>query len=514
MRVSRFVALSLTWVLALTAALAAWAASDEGLREELEALYRVAPAPAGVELSPRESRWGVETITVSGDRARINGAPVNDEVMRAWLGEEATLIRRLLDLPPAERRSLFGLPTGDLEGDDRGERRILEAPQEGGPRDEVPERPELSEVPEPPEPPEAPEIAESPWPERGHRTGDQFNLFNDLDIGPEESAREAVAVFGSVRVTGEVRGDVTAVMGSVFVEGRVGGEVVAVNGSVHLGPKAEVLKGVTAVGGTVERAPGATVRGVVTEVPYWGGSARWDHPWPDRGPRWWRFWFHPPGSPWGLFWELFKLACLALLLAITVLVAPRAVERASRVVEAEWWKAGLVGLLAEILFIPVLVLVFVLLAITVVGCILIIPLALVLPFFLICVFLLAYAAPAVCLGRLLSARLGSGWTSPYAHLLLGMVVLEGMGLFGELAHLAGGWAWPPALLFGVLGEIITFAAMTIGFGALLLARSRRSEMPLAPPAAPSPLPEPTPPGPLPAIAVPPMEPPAERGDNP
>jgi hypothetical protein len=268
---------------------------------------------------------------------------------------------------------------------------------------------------------------------------------------------------------------------------------------------------VTSVGGTVSRAPGAQVRGAVTEVPYWG-AGRWDRRW-SGGPSWGRWWFHPWSGFWGLFWSLVKLAGLALLLCVTVLLAPRALERASRVAEASWWKAGLVGLAAEILFLPALALAIVLLCITVVGCLLVIPLLLLLPFFLVGIFLLAYAASAVAIGRWLGSRLGRRW-SPYGQVLLGMVVIQALPLVGEVAYLAGGWTAPLAILFGLLGELIVFVAVTIGIGAIVLGRSRRAEEPPMPRPVSEPMPEAGPPPPslsLPPIAQPPIEPAAGGG---
>ena len=64
----------------------------------------------------------------------------------------------------------------------------------------------------------------------------------------------------------EVSGQVVAVMGSVRIDGEVGDQVVAVLGSVDLGPRAVVRGDVVTVGGRLRKAPGAQVRGAVTEV--------------------------------------------------------------------------------------------------------------------------------------------------------------------------------------------------------------------------------------------------------
>jgi len=273
-----------------------------------------------------------------------------------------------------------------------------------------------------------------------------------------------------------------------------------------------VLKGVTSVGGTVVRVPGAVVRGAVTEVPYWGG-ARWDHPWGDRAPRWWRGWWYPMGNVWGFFWTLIKLGTLALLLAVVVLVAPRAVGRASLLAGTEWLKAGLAGLLAVVLYLPAVVLLCALLVVTIIGC-LVVPLvvvaAVLLPFF---IGLAGYAASALCLGRWLSGRLGWSWTSPVAHVVVGTLALAVLPVTAELIALTGPVLWPMTLLLDGLGFFVGLAATIVGIGALLLARSPRAEVPAAP--APEREEEPEPPAAsgLAPIAVPPLEPAAGAGED-
>lgn len=485
--------------LAALAALPTAAQPDE-LRAEIEAAYRVSPAPQGVTLEPREPSLGIASIQVAGDEVRVNGAKVNEVALRAWLRDEAEPILGLARLSPAERRRLFGL---GLEG--LSEPR-LEAPQPPAPpaaeADDTAEEEQDDEE-------EAAEEASS----RRQRTGDQFALFNSVTVDRDESAREAVAVFGSVTVDGEVRGDVTSVFGSATINGRVEGEVVAVNGWVHLGPEAEVLRDVTSVGGRVERNEGARVRGTVTEVPFGGSSWRDDdrrgHMW--RGPvSGWR-WLDPASGLWSLFWRLTLLGFVAFLLCLTLLVAPRAVERSAERVRQSWWKAGLVGFLALLLFIPFCLLAAILLVITIIGIALIPILALVLPFAILAVWLVGYAATSLELGRWLARKLGWGVTSPYAHLLFGFVLLELVRFAGGLGVAAGGFSVGLGLVFLTLGGIIRLAATSVGIGAVLLSRYGRYLEGTATPVVPAPVPAPmaAPAQLLPAVAVPPIEPAAE-----
>jgi hypothetical protein len=451
-----------------------------------------------------------------GDEVRVNGAKVKEVALRAWLQADAEPILEIAALSPAARRRLFDLGLGGLSEP------VLETPGR------------QLEAPDPPEPPDPPatdpeaadeaeaadeeEASDSPSPY--HRTSSQFAVFNSVTVDRDESAREAVAVFGSVTVDGEVRGDVTSVFGSVWIDGRVEGEVVAVNGWVHLGPNAEVLRDVTSVGGGVERNPGARVRGSVTEVPFGGVSWRDDegrgHMW--RGPFSGRQWLDPASGLWSLFWRLTLFGFIAFLLCLTLLVAPRAVERSAERVRQSWLKAGLVGFLALLLFIPFCLLAALLLVITIIGIALIPILALVLPFAILAVWLVGYAATSLELGRWLGRKLGWAWTSPYAHLLVGFALLELVRFAGGLGMAAGGFAAGLGLLFLTLGSIIRWIASAVGIGAVLLSRYGRYLEGSATPVVPVVPPGPPPPAHavapqlLPPVAVPPIEP--EAGDEP
>lgn len=474
--------LLLTLLLAVAGAAAQAQAPD--LEAAIETIYTVTAAPGGIALEPLEPRYGVESITLAGDTIRVNGAKVTAEVLRAWVGEQdADLLLQLAELSPAEQRRLFGLDPAGLaeeqpveEPEGAGELEAQEAPEVEAPEVEAPELEapgvEAPAPPSPPTPPSPPRPVERP---AVYRTGSQFTMFNDLTVSAEESAQEAVAVFGSVRVEGDVRGDVSAIFGSVWVDGRVDGEVVSVFGSVYLGSEAEVLRGATAVGGEVEQEQGAIVRGAVTEVPL-AGMPRVDHEWPDRtwhwrGPSWT---YHGGwGGVWSLFWRLINLAVLALFLCLTVLLAPRVVARVAERSAGEWWKAGIAGLLALLLYVPAVLLICLVLIITIIGCALVPFVAIAAVLLPLVAFLVGYAGISVCVGRWLTDRFGWGWTSPYAQLLAGFALLEVLRFVGGLATLAGGGIAPFGWMLLGMGNVVRFVAILIGIGAWLLNRFER-----------------------------------------
>ena len=75
-------------------------------------------------------------------------------------------------------------------------------------------------------------------------------LFSDAEVGAGERVDgDVVAVFGSVRIAGEVTGDVVAVLGSIDLE-----------------PSARVRGDAVAVGGALREEPGARIEGQTVQV--------------------------------------------------------------------------------------------------------------------------------------------------------------------------------------------------------------------------------------------------------
>ncbi|MEZ5333000.1 MAG: polymer-forming cytoskeletal protein [Thermoanaerobaculia bacterium] len=271
-----------------------------------------------------------------------------------------------------------------------------------------------------------------------------------------------------MRVDGKVDGDAVALGGPVTIDGEVTGDVSSVGGSVHLESHADVHGDVVSVGGQVTRDPGAHVGGRIEEVPFrWHVSGDWKDAWLDGRDYSFDFspWHHWMRVGWRVFWVLF----VALLASIALLVARRPIERMERRIEHEVWKAGLTGLLAQVLAIPVLVLVCVVLAISVIG----IPVLLLVPFALVFIALAAFGgfvAMARVIGRWLERRFGRDLGGPYAELLAGLAMVY---VFSLVGHLLNAGPLPLRFMAGmslVIGTLIWYAAWTIGFGASILTR--------------------------------------------
>ena len=158
--------------------------------------------------------------------------------------------------------------------------------------------------------------------------------------------------------------------------------------------------------------------------------------------------------------------------ALVVLVAPRAVRRVEHVVTSQPWKAALVGLLAQLFFVPVLVLGVVVLAVSIIG----IPLLVLVPFgvlaFLLA-FLLGFAGAACGLARLVWRRGYGAEASTLAALAVGLAIIWSFTLLARVVGLGGGPMMGAAVGLIIVGVPIEYAAWTLGLGGALLTRSGR-----------------------------------------
>lgn len=394
-------------------------ASLAALRAQIENRYQVQEVPGGILLLPKYGNVQVQNLTITDDGIAVNGQPVTGPELRAMVAEDADAIVRLTYLDADDRRILFGIGGAPMPADT-----IAVAIDDTTAVDEE----------------------EDP-------TGGMVTV---------ESTDDRVRVGSSVHVRSDevVNGDVVAVLGSVEVDGRVTGDVVSVGGSVDLGPDAVVEGEVVVVGGLLERAPGARIEGGVEEVAWGGPNFDMD------GPQ-----FHAPflEGVGGMIMTVIWVIVLGALAALMYLLARRPVERMAYRISESPWKAALVGLVAQILFFPVLVLSIILLAISIIG----IPLLLAVPFALVALaigMLIGFTAVARVIGTAAERRFGWQHDNPFIAVLIGVGIIMLVSFFASALGMAGGPLGVFALILGILGFVVQYAAWTVGLGALLLTR--------------------------------------------
>jgi hypothetical protein len=425
---------SIVMALALPAVAAAQQPSEnQALRAQIEEHYDVVLLSDAIGLRPKVRNPDVRLIEVS-DSVSVNGVVVSGKELLDKIGADADAIIRLSYLDPPARRALFAAPQAEAPADST---RVPSEPR--APAGALP-----PPIPAPPEPPER-----SRDRDRWRSNGDRVRIFGDVNVGEGE----------------EVTGQVVAVIGSVRIDGEVGDQVVAVLGNVDLGEKAVVRGDIVSVGGRVRRAPGAQVRGGVTEVALSGGN--WGpHVAPFLGGLGFLSLFDGFGAVPRLIGTMFRLILLLLLASIVMIVARPSVEGSAQRVSDNPLKATLVGLAAEILFIPLMVLTCIVLAITIVG----IPLLFLMPFVVLLMLLLAFVGftgTALAIGQWARRRFNLASPSGFADVWLGILIILLPVLFGRLLGLGGFLAGPFALLLVTAGLAMEFLVWSTGFGAVL-----------------------------------------------
>jgi hypothetical protein len=98
---------------------------------------------------------------------------------------------------------------------------------------------------------------------------DRVSVGSDITIADGESAGDIACAFCTVRVHGEVRGDIATFLGSIKVdEGRnISGDVASLGGDLELGQDASVGGDVAIAAGETKLGSGAAIRGQQTILP-------------------------------------------------------------------------------------------------------------------------------------------------------------------------------------------------------------------------------------------------------
>ncbi|MGH9257137.1 MAG: polymer-forming cytoskeletal protein [Vicinamibacterales bacterium] len=376
------------------------------LSTQLRERYDIVSLQQGVALVPRDAASSVRMIQVVNGVVTVDGETLTGRQLQDRLGSDADLVLQVSYLTLQQQRGLAGTAPG--------------ASTAGGPGTQPTETVERSEV----------------------TRGDRVRFGGDITVGRNE----------------RLEGDAVSIGGSVTVDGEVTGDAVSIGGTLTLGPDAVVRGDAVSVGGTLNRAQGARVDGEITEVgrggPMMGGGR----------------WF--PGM-FGTFWSrlgslagtLLRIGLLVLLAVMLVAFGRSPVERIAARISTTPVRSGLIGLLAEILFLPVLILVIVVLAVSIVG----IPLLALVPFavvLLMLVMLIGFVGLAYQIGKRLTNRFAWTERGDYAAVAIGVVAIGALTVIAKLAALAGGFLIGAPLT--AAGYLVEYVAWTVGFGAAIL----------------------------------------------
>lgn len=400
-------------------------AVDAALKSRVERRFRVLQVRDGLVLTPRREVRGLQSIEIRDGVIAVDGTPTTGAQLRERLGDDADLVLQVSYLS-AEALATWAAPKP--------------TPALPAPRDEASDESEAKDAA--PRPSAEDPSSNVHW----RKSSAKVHIGSSIVVGEDELVTDPVVAIG----------------GSVTVLGRVDDDVVAVGGSVRLGPKARVRGDVTAVGGRVDQEKGATIGGTVNEVRI-GPQFNFE-PWHVFDGMWFQGW-HAIGGGVRLLGTVMRVSLVLLLALLVALIASSPVQRIADRVGRDPWLSGFTGLLAQLLFIPVLVLTIVILAVSIIG----IPLLLLVPFgvlaFLIAT-LVGFSGVALRVGRW---AVGSARPALVA-LAVGVILVSAVGLVARTLALLPVPLWPISWILGFTAFFLEYLAWTVGLGGALLTR--------------------------------------------
>ncbi len=276
-------------------------------------------------------------------------------------------------------------------------------------------------------------------------TGTRLAIAQDVHVERDEEVTDAAVVIG----------------GSLTVDGRVRDGIVVVGGDLRLGATADVRGDIVLVGGQLVRDAGARHVGSVNYISFGDWSRRTFGWLPTLSVGDFGRWLSLAGT-------LGRVSLLAVLMAMVLIVARPAAARVSRAAVAEPLRAGLVGLAAEIFFVPFLVAASIGLAITIVGIpfvALLVPLAIAVGVFAL---VMGFTAVACRLGEWVGDRLGWQAGNAFVATAIGFFLIVAPTLAARLIGVGPDALRPMALALLMVGLVVEFLAWTVGLGAAIL----------------------------------------------
>ena len=285
---------------------------------------------------------------------------------------------------------------------------------------------------------------------------------------------EDIVKFGSDVVVEEdekIDGDVVAVGGSIEIKGTVTGDVVAIGGDVDIFSTGVIEGDAVSIGGDVIKRGEAVVQGEKVSVGFFRGT-------PFKFPFMTTHFpmFPPFGLPaWAFFVRILKILFFIFLGIVVISILPKNVEKVKKKLKHDFLKSGLVGLLAEILVLPI----FILLIITIIG----IPVALLVePLLILAAVILGYTGVCLFVGEKIQEHTSLKPDTKIMILVMGILAVELVPLAARVLGIFGGPFSPFAWIITFLGWMIVYVVITVGFGASILTRlgTRPKEMKPAP----------------------------------
>ncbi|MBI5868006.1 MAG: hypothetical protein HZB43_06905 [candidate division Zixibacteria bacterium] len=286
---------------------------------------------------------------------------------------------------------------------------------------------------------------------------DIIHLTSDVTVAEDEIIRgDVICVFGGqVDIKGKVTGSAVSVFGSVNVDGQVGEDAVAPFGQVHVGSAGSVRKNVIA--SDIVKEPGGRIGGTRQEVLV-----------------------NIFGRPWGVTRLVDPATTMTVLVLLNLLfwtflvllahaLAARNVVKVKDKIQSSFFKSFFMGILAQLLAIPAILL----LLVTIIG----IPVVIFLvPLMIAGAIVLAQAAVGLLVGEKIDQNVSLGLKTPLARTVMGYLILQSISLVALAATWAAGSDTGTGLLrliaiaLFALAILIAYVVVTVGSGAVIMTR--------------------------------------------
>ena len=275
-------------------------------------------------------------------------------------------------------------------------------------------------------------------------TGTRIAVGQDVRIERDEEVSDAVIVVG----------------GNLLIDGRVRDGVFVAGGDDHLSSTADVRGDLVVAGGKLTRDAGSRQLGSVSYVSFgdwWRNNTWW---WPTIR-------FGEVGRWVSLFGTVARISVLGVLMIVMLVLGRAAVARTGRAAFAEPGRALLIGLAAEIFFLPFLIVASIGLIITIIGIpfvAVLVPIAILL---LVFAFVLGFTALACRLGEWVEDKLGWQPGNAFIATAIGFAILLAPTLLARFADFAP-FGSPFAFALLAVGVVAEFIVWTIGLGAAIM----------------------------------------------
>jgi len=259
-----------------------------------------------------------------------------------------------------------------------------------------------------------------------------------------------------------IDGSVVTIGGNIKVKGTVTKDAVAVGGNVWVDSTGVIEGDAVSVGGEVKKESGAVIRGQKTQVSF--------------GPKGlFRF---PPlvGGFYGLAFltRIIKIIFFLFVGIVVISIVPKNVAKVKEKIRQDFLKSALVGFAAEIMILPI----FLLLIVTIIG----IPIAILIqPLLILAALILGYTGTSYFIGEKMKERTSLKPPSPIMTLVIGILAVESILLLARIVGILGHPFSPLSWILTFFGWAIWYLVVTVGFGAAILTRlgTRPKEVNLA-----------------------------------